>query len=412
MQPLVSAAQKSKTLSNLVAQGELDLSYANNRSLGPSGTQYQTNSPFINITGEPAGKSITFKQTSGSGFLYEDSYRFLCTYTIDATDVPSAPIAMNMVRDLQVTSNGNLIVFRTGEAILASIKRNKNVAFQTHALKYARMLKPDDDDTLAVAADTQFVTYLPRAETYLDEIEKALLTNVLGDVQVRITFHDTARSGLVTATGITSLTALNYSQTYSPEPSKMNQLIVKNWSKPSVMSWLNSDTEQVPLKTVTTLENYVFTTPYFVTRTDILIKKIKNYPGCPLARIKKIDNLTVGGIPYITDLPVSRLTSNASRRGVASMAPNATNAVVITDDMISINWDILCSSDQETGGIFFSQLRDTKISLTFENVDPVVAPAVPNKDVANAFFVHHYWNQVQFLPASGSNGYLSVIENS
>lgn len=405
MQSLISANEKSTTEQKMNAAGQFIPFYNPGASFPPLGTQCHKIAPYIAIVGAIANKSLSFKEIAGSGFLYGSSFGFLCTAAVTTGDVKTPDVAFRMVRSFEVLSNGNQIIYKTGEAIFAQVRKSKNKDYQQWCMRYAQMLDPTTENQLASNADvTSFLTYLPDPESYLTRPEKLLLTSVIGDLEYRITFNDATKSGLPAA--VSAITAYKYSRTYMPKLSVYQQMVVNDWSRLLSLEMVNTYTEETTLTTDTTLSNYVFTVPYLVARTHVFIKDITNNAADPYTKIDTVSNLTIGGVPYINDWKASRVKEISAWNSVGSTSVNTSDALVFNDDVLTIEWGVLCGTDMNSGTAFFQQLRGTTISLSFPD------PGTGSEH--RIFFVHEYYQIVDYVPYGngGANGYLMVSDVS
>lgn len=402
MQNVISSNQKSIVQSKFEELGSVIPFAANEASFPALGIQYNKISPYINVTGAVANNSITFKLPAGSGFMYEASVGFNCTYTIDATDNLDAPIGINMVRSIEWLSNGQPIVYKTGHAIWAQIKTWKEITFQKFALKYAKMLKPATE-AIAVSGDTSFLTYLPLCDSFLTQVEKALLLNKIADLQLRITFNTTAESGLRTAGGITACTSTLYVQTYLPKLSVYQEMVTNDWSKRLLMESINSYTEVATLATATTT-TYTLTCPFLVFKSHFVVRNVVAVSG------KGIDDfritsftLNLGGTRFCDALPTSRMNSCASKYGTANSNVAAADAITYGNDILTIDWGVLAGRGANTGTAFLQELQGSNIDITFSTVTTAAN--------ARLFVIHETFNTLAFDPSVGG-GILNLDANN
>ena len=393
MQNLISASKKSKTVDTMIAQS----SYVPYQAVEPAyhalGSQYQKLSPYITAT-VPHNNSITFKLPPGSGFLHDASLAFLCTYTIDATDNVNAPIGVNMIRSIEWLSNGNPVVYKTGNALWAQLKTWNVSSFQKQSFKYAQMLVPATE-VPAGAGDTSFLTYCPLPESFLTAVERELLLNKINDLQLRITFNTVAECGLRTGAGITAFTPTLYAQTWSPELAILDKMVTADWSKTLTMPWVNTYTEVGTLASTTTA-NFTLQVPYPVFKTHIFVRSVVAVSGSGLNQVD-ISSITMNlaGVTFLSSYPTSRMICSAAKHGICSDTVDTTDYEKYGNDILSIDWGLHASRSQESGVYFGQELKSTNISVTF--------PAVGSATDYRLFIVHEYFNTVAF-----DNGILMV----
>lgn len=395
MQSIISANQKSITESKMTEVGAYVPFYGSEPSFQPLGTQYAKISPYITAA-VPHGNSITFKLPAGAGFLYEASLGFNCTYTIDANDAVNAPIGMNMVRSVEWLSNGQPISYKTGHAIWARMKTNNSPTFQRFVSKYSKMLNPTTE-RVGAATNTSFLTYCPLPESFLMEVEKALLLNKITDLQLRITFNTAAESGLINS--ITAFTPTLYVQTYMPQLSVYQEMVSQDWSKRLVMQATNTYTEVATLSS-TTAASYTLTCPFLVYKTHIFVRGITATNGTGVAKFD-ITALTMNlnGITFLDNMPTSRLISNAAKYGVSNDLVASGDALTFDDDIITLDWGVLCKRTQNTGTVFLQELQGSNLTCTISDVGTAAN--------FRLFIVHEYFNTLAF-----DSGVLSIDANN
>lgn len=397
MQSLISASQKSSTNSKMQEVAKYVPFQAVEPAFTNLGTQYPRISPYITAT-VPHGNSITFKLPPGSGFMCDASLSFLCTYTIAATDNINAPIGMNMIRSLEYLSNGVPIVYKTGSAIWAQFKTMSSDSYQKQSFRYAQMLKPTTE-LVAEAADTSFVTYCPLFDTFLSGPERQLLLNKINDLQLRVTFNTVAECGLRTGAGITAFTPYLYIQTWMPQLSVYDEMVVADWSKKLVMQTVNTYTETFTLATTTTA-NCTFQVSYPVFKTHIFVRSVTAESGIGLKQVS-IDRITMNlaGVTFLDSFPTSRLITNAAKHGIHSDTVDTTDYEKYGDDILTIDWGILCGREQNSGIYFGQELKSTNISVTFQDVTTAANYRL--------YLVHEYWQNTAY-----DNGILMVESNN
>lgn len=388
MQSVISSNQKSITETKMEesSNGFVPF-YANEPTFPALGIQYQSINPYINITGAPANNSVTFKLPAGAGFLYEASVGFVCTYTIDATDNVNAPIGINMIRSIEWLSNGQPIVYKTGHAIWAQVLTWKEPQFQQFMLKYSKMLKPATEK-IAAAADTSFLTYLPLMDSFLTQVEKALLLNKINDLQLRITFNSTAESGLITAGGITAVTNTLYVQTYMPKLSVYQEMVTQDWSKKLVMQSVNTYTEVAPLSAVTST-SYTLTCPFLAFKSHFAVKSVVAVASVGVQQYD-INSFTMNlnGVTFTNAMPTSRMNSCASKYGTSNTSVAGADAVTFANDILTVDWGVLCGRSQNSGTAFLQELQGSNISITFDTVTTAAN--------ARLFVVHEVFNSLAY----------------
>jgi hypothetical protein len=403
---LVNANLQSEVLKKMYAQDGVIPMAKPIATAPPMGIAFNKLPPYIAIgSAVPiANNSMTIKETN-SGMLFYSSYGFVYNYTVAVGDIAQAPVAFNVLRSMEVLSNGNLIVYKTGEALLAQVKKMKDIDRQTRILRDASMLNPLTEK-IVVPADTPatFLTYLPDLQTFLDDEEQQLYLSVIGDIQVRFTFHDNVRSGLTNAiSGVAS--AFKYSNTWTSAPAVMDKIREKDWSERKSRMIMNTDTEQVALDTVTTVVGHVFTTSFMVESSTFMIKQTTGTAGCPLFRINTINSLKINGQELLNDYKASRIRDVGSKMGQKSFDTTGVDgAITMKEGVLTINWKAFA---ELSGGAFFQQLRGSSISLTFDTVT--------TSTDAHLFICHDYLQMVDYVPdgnSSGSNGYLIVSQSS
>jgi hypothetical protein len=277
--------------------------------------------------------------------------------------------------------------------MLAAVKTWKDPQFQSFALKYAAILDPTTEGAAGNVAS--FTTYLPLLESFLTMPEKAILLNVVTDLQLRVTFNTQIEAGL--SQPLTAVTSTLYCQTYSPKLSVLQEVIVNDWTRKLVMEWSNTYTEVAPL-TTTTSTNYTLTVPFLVYKTHFIVKNTAGAAGAPMVKVNNI-SMILNGVPYITALKKSRLVSNAAKYGTSSL----TMASAQDDEICTIDWGVLTGRNQNSGTAFMQELVGTSVTLTH-----ATAATADHK----LFVVHEFFNTVAFVPGNGSLGHLMVDANN
>lgn len=413
MQSLISANQKSITETKMVesSNGYVPF-YANEPSFPELGIQFQKISPYITAT-VPHNNSITFKLPAGAGFLYDASMGFQCTYTIAADDAVNAPIGINMIRSIEWLSNGQPIVYKTGSAIWAQTVKWTDIPYQQHVLRYAKMLVPATE-AVAAATNTSFLTYCPLSESFLTQVEKSLLLSKIADLQLRVTFNSIAECGLRTGGGITAITPTLYVQTYQPKLSVMQEMLTNDWSKRLVMQSVNTYTEVSPLVTGTaatvTSTRYTLTVPFLVFKSHFFIRGITAVADVGLAHVK-LNNISMNlnGTTFLDAMPLSRMNTCAAKNStcVVNVGTPATAAQLqYGDEILTIDWGVLCGRGQNSGTAFFQELQGTNVTVTYPDVGDQVAAAN-----YRLYVVHETYQTLAYEPSSGG-GVLSIDSNN
>lgn len=400
-QALINANQKSVTESKMVeaSQGFLP-TYSNEPSLPPLGIQAHQLPPTINITGSPAGKSLTIRMPAGAGFLYDASVKVKATYDLDDNDNPQAPIALNMLRSLEWYCQGRPLVYKSGAAILAQILTWKDPDYQKACLYYAKML--DDNEAVVTSGATSFVTYIPLIDSFLTAIERAVLLDKVNDLELKLTFNTADESGLITADGITALQDVTcFAFTYVPRLSSYNQMVMQDWDKKFIMPWVNTMTEYGDMSTGTLSKKTVITCPFLTLKTHLRVVSRSGVNGFGIKNIR-IKNITfnLNGNPIFNSTPLSRLNNNAIKYGRGACNVVASKALTFSDEIATIDWGVLAGRASNSGTAFFQELQGSNV--TVEITESVTAADY------QLVIVHEYFNTVMYDPA----GTLSIDSNN
>lgn len=419
MQNIINANQKSTTEQLYNDIGTVVPFYKEAPSYPALGIQFHSQYPTIPVTGAIANKSALIDLPSGAGFLYNMSVAMLCTGTLAAGDVAAGVFpGLNIIRAYQFESGGKILVYKTKNAIYTALKQEQNETFKLFSFANARALNPTTELD-AVATDTSYLTYLPILESFLSRPEKNLLLDNMKDLKLRIIFDTTAASGLVNA--ITALTCYIVAQSYAPKMSIFTEMKAKDWSKKFVMEMNNNDEEIFPLTSATTTRLNI-NTPFLVSKTHVLIRKINNaatttashVSGLPTWRIQTLA-LNLNGTTFLdgTILP-SRLGEASARYGNSSLMLSvntaAGGAITYVNDMVTIDWGILCGRNMNSGTAFFNELRGSFITLTY-----AAFPGGGDDTYTDysAFLEHEYLQGAEYDPGNGGNGgVLTVVSVS
>lgn len=399
MQNIISANQKSITESESLKLGSNIPFYSASKAIPEIGIQFQKVTPYIAFTGAIAGNSLTFKFPP-SGFLYDASLEFLCTYTVATADLPGY-VGLNLINQLDWLSNGQPVLTQTGAAIRALIK-TLPIAEQTFAYRHSLMLNPTTE-ALAANADASFVTYCPLIASWLSSEEKCLLLSVIGDLQLRVSFNTQVVSGLTNA--VTAVSSTLYLQTYMPKLSVYQEMLVSDWSKKLVMECSNTYTEVVPLTSATTLLNYQITCPFLVFRTHMYVQRTSGVNIPPITYDINTVTLSIGGVTFLDSFRKSRLLRMKTRGSLGSVSVSNADAITYdSKEYAVIDWGIMSTRDRNTGTAFFQELRGSVLSLTFDTVTTAAESTV--------YIVHEYWNNISFNPGNSGSGLLMVENNN
>lgn len=391
MQNLINANQKSTTQQIFNDIGTVIPYYKESPSYPPLGIQFHVQYPTIPVTGSIATKSCLIDMVSGGGFLYDVSISMLCTCTVTTADldIENYP-GINLINYMQWESNGKILVYKTKNSIMTQIKQNKNEAYKLHTLRYAQILNKDTELKLAAGAG-EFLTYLSVWESFLTKPEKALLIDNLKDLKLRITFDSVEKSGMTNSVESAKIAML--CQTYMPKLSVYNEMKVNNWSKSFLMEMINCDEEVFPLSEATTSTIQV-NTSFLVAKTHISLRAINATPGVglPYGKINTIKFVLNGSILLDGTILPSRLSSCAARYANSHVTVNDRAVSYEKDDIITIDWGVLCGRDMNSGTAFFQELRGSKITLTYSTV---------TTGDYNIFLNHEYWQGVTYNPGNG-----------
>jgi hypothetical protein len=326
----------------------------------------------------------------------EMSLQLTCTYAVDADDAFSAPIGINMLRTMEILSNGQPIITKTGAALWAQLKTWKESDFQKFSLKYASMLTAGE--ILVSGTPGSFITYIPFTDTFLNTAEKFLLLNKINDLQIKFTFNSVAECGLMTGAGVTAASYVLFIDTYMPELSVYESMVSADWTSKLTMQSLNTFTEVYNLAATTAATGY-FYVPFAVAKTHLFVRGITAVAdvGLNQSRITAI-TLNVGGTDLVVNYPTSRVIARAARHGISSDDVSASNGEVFDNQITTIDWGVLCSREQNSGAYFGQELKGTVFTITF--------PAVTAAADFRVYAVHEYWQNLYW-----ENGMLSVSNN-
>jgi hypothetical protein len=404
MQNLINANQKSTTETLMNDIGQVVPFYKENPSFPPLGTQFHNQAPTIDITGAIANKSVLIDLPSGGGFLYNMSVSLLCTGAVATADLDSYP-GLSCWRYLQFESGGKILVYKTKNSLYAQLRKMQAGDFKNFCFRYAQFLNPNTE-LLAADGNTSFLTYIPFIDSFLSGPEKLLLLDNFKDLKLRIMFDTPEAAGLTAP--ITALTCRLVGQTYMPKLTIFSEMKLKNWSKPFVMEMINCDEENTPL-TSTTSTRIPVNSSFLAFKTHIFIRQNNNTStvGLPTVAIQTI-TLNLNGTVFLDGtIKPSRINECAARYGNSTLAPNSSSDIVYDqkgDDIITIDWGVLCSRKNNSGTAFWSELRGTNITVTYATL-----PAFANYSL---YMVHEYYQGAEFTPGTGGGGYLTVTSLS
>lgn len=401
MQNIISSVQKSVT-ETINTKDAIIPYYPKPESMPEIGIQFQEVSPYIGLSGTIANNSVTFRLPPGSGFMYEGSCGWEFSVPGDLTNADvAAQVGITSIRQLDWLANGQPILSQTGHALRALVK-TLPFAQQTFINKYSFPLKSATERPAVASftADRSFITYTPLIASWLTDVQKCLLLNVIGDLQLRVTFDTTVMTGFSQAITLTKATL--FLQTYMPKLSVYNQMVINDWSKELVMPCFNTFTEQVPLTSTTGVSSYTITCPFLVYRTHFFIRNIVAAAATEFL-ITNV-SMDVAGVKFINNYRKSRLNSLKARSGLSSAEPiNSDSLLYDNIEYAVIDWGVYSTRDENMGNAFFQELRGSKVDVVCETV--VQADC-------NLFIVHEYLNNISFTPGSAGAGMLKVSQNN
>lgn len=430
MQSLISANSKSITETKMVEMGPYLPVYQPPMSFPPMGVQPQVITPYINISGKIAGKSMTFKFPAGNGKLCDASLRFKCTYAglnqsyaagppavPEAKDDPNMNIGFHMIRLLEIYSQGKQLISKTGVAMLDDIKDWKESDFQKASLQYSKFLNADDvvyADAAAIVAAGEFYTNVPILTTFLTQADKNLLLDKINDLELRVTFNDPNESGLLNSAGIGEIYAELFCETWNLKLSAYNQVVAADWDARLIMPVLSSFTEIATLKDVTTSNSYTISCPFLVVKTHLYCVNVTPVEsGSGTAAFKRtgkievpVTNVTfnLNGNQIMNKMPRTRINHNGLKCGRACTKVGASGALLFDDSVCTIDWGVLAGRETNSGTAFFQELQGSNITVEF---NAGVIPA-GTSDSFRLFIVHEYFQTLVYDPS----GTLSIDSNN
>lgn len=404
MQNLINANQKSTTQQLMNDIGQVIPFYKENTSLPPLGIQFHNQAPSINITGAVENKSVLIDMPSGGGFLYNMSVSLLCTGAVAAaTDLASYP-GLNSWRYLQFESGGKILVCKTKNSLYAQLRKMQNVEFKNYCFRYAQFLDPSTEQVLTADA-ASFLTYIPFIDSFLSSPEKALLLDNFKDLKLRIMFDTPSAAGLTAP--ITAVTCNLVAQSYMPKLSIFSEMKLKDWSKPFVMEMINTDEESTPLTNVASTKIQI-NSSFLAFKTHVFIRQNNNTTnvGLPILPVQNVA-LNLNGTVFLDGtIKPSRINECAARYGNSTTTPNNTSDVIydqLADNIVTIDWGVLCSRKNNSGSAYWSELRGSVITVTHG-----IQAAYANYTL---YVVHEYYQGAEFTPGNGG-GVLSVTSIS
>lgn len=415
-QALISASEKSVTLSKMVSMNKTVPFYQPSPAMDAGGVLPTKVTPSIGIANGTAIADQTVTWTLPSaGFMFDASIGFRCRIASVAGLAVTQPIAFNMVRQFQVISNGVPIINKTGVALKAQAFTLRDAGHQTFIMRNATFLG-DVNETPAVPGDnaTDWRTYLPCIETFLSAPEKALLLNKT-KLEISVTFNSNEMAGVQGNITFTAAPTLHI-WTHMPKLSTYNEIVTQDWSKQFTMDSLNCYVETVPLTSLTAVENYQITCPYLAVKTHFVVQRIATtalaagggaVSGAQMLKIHTI-SMNVGGVKYFDEHKASRVMSNASKFGTTRFTLADANGTVDYDDKIlTVDWGVTGSRSGAYGCNFWAENQGSTVSVTFDT-----AGTLTDHQLYNLFIVHEYLQLVDWVPGSGGRGFLQVTSNN
>jgi len=404
-QALVSASEKSITVSKMVSLNKYVPFYQPSSATDALGVLYTKVNPSIPLTGVVANQSVTWTFPS-AGFMLDASFGFNCTIATGAGNVLGQPVAFDMVRTFEVISNGVPIINKSGIALKTQALTLRDLAAQAFILRHATFLDVDTEEpkTIAMANSEAFLTYLPCIETFLSAPEKALLLNKC-KLEVLITFNSTTQTGVAGDISLASNGAIMHIKSYMPKLSLYNEMVTNDWSKQFSMDMINCYVEPVPLTSATTLVGYQITCPYPAIKTHFIVQRITNATAGALNYKINTISLNVGGVKFLDSMKTSRVISNDSKHGMSKLALSTAGAMSYKNDVLSIDWGLTGSRSGEYGINFWAENQGSVVDLTFATVGA-------NPEQCNVFVVHEYVQLADWVPGSGGRGFLQITSNN
>lgn len=420
-QALISASEKSVTLSKMVSMNKYVPFYQPSPAMDAGGILPTQVSPSIGIANGTAIADQTVTWTLPSaGLLVDASIGFICRVA-DVTGLAvTQPIAFNMVRQFQVISNGVPIINKTGVAIKAQAFTLRDAGYQTYLMRNATFLG-DVNETPAVPADnaTDWRTYLPCIETFLSAPEKALLLNKT-KLEIAVTFNSNALSGVAGNITFTKSPVL-YLYTHMPKLSVYNEIVTQDWSKQFTMDMINCYVEPVQLTSATRVTGYQITCPYPAIKTHFVVQRITPVAdsaagtgyGAATLKINTI-SLNIGGVKFFDEMKASRVMSNSAKYGTTRFTlADAPGAVDYDDSILTVDWGLTGSRAGSHGINFWAENQGSTVDLVFAKATSGAGAAVDaDRLLYNLYIVHEYIQLVDWVPGSGGRGFLQVSSNN
>jgi hypothetical protein len=424
-QALISASEKSVTLSKMVSMNKVVPYYQPSPAMDALGSLFTKVNPSIGIAAltNIENQSVTWTLPS-AGSMADMRIAFSCRMNSTAM-VRTQLIAFDMVRNFEIISNGVPIISKSGAALKCQVKTLRELGHASFALRHAMYLDEFDDplDAAPGAANTTWYTYLPCIETFLSAPEKSLLLNKCR-LEVRITFASTAEMGVPAAVQFVGAPQIIIKSSM-PKLSTYNEIVTHDWSKQFSFDCINTYVEPVPLSTATTVARYQITCPYNAIKTHFLVQRVTaDTTGCPSYKVHTID-MDLGGVKFLDNMKVSNVISNDAKYGtlgvsvysnfqtsLATTAAPATAAVFApngligySNDILTIDWGITGSRGGAYGVNFWAENQGSTVTLTFKTVGA-------NPEQCMLYIVHEYVQLVDWVPGSGGRGFLQVTSNN
>lgn len=402
-QALISASEKSVTVSKMVSMNKYVPFYQPSPACDALGVLYTKVSPSIPLSGTIKDQSITWVLPS-AGFLLDASIGLNLTIATGAGNVLGQPVALDIIRNLEFISNGVPVINVSGVALKCQVLSLRDSSAQAFILRHATFLDKTNENpkTVAMADNEEFLTYIPMIQTFLSAPEKALLLNKT-KLELRVTFNDTASSGVAGDLTLVNPGAILYLKSYMPKLSLYQEVVTNDWSKQFSMDLVNCYVEPITPSTVTTLAGYQITCPYPAIKTHFIVQRIQGALGSPNFKIHTI-SLNLGGVKFLDNMKTSRVISNESKYGMSKLALTTAGALSYHNDVLTIDWGLTGSRQGEYGVNFWSENQGSVVDLVFDTVTTAGDSRV--------FIVHEYLEIVDWVPGSGGRGFLQVTSNN
>lgn len=429
-QALISASEKSVTLSKMVSMNKTVPFYQPTPAMDAGGILFTKVTPSIGINnGNPiADQTITWTLPS-AGFMIDASFGFKCRLATVGDAATTHLIGFNMIRQFQVISNGVPVITKTGVGLKMMTSTLRDAGAQTFIRRHATFLNAVNEIP-QVPADgtTDWLTYLPCIETFLTETEKVHLLNK-EKLEFAVTFSSNAAAGVLGNITFSAAPIL-YLKTFMPKLSLYNEMVTQDWSKQFTMNMINNYVEPVPLTTNTTVTGYQITCPYPATKTHFVVQRVVTtglsndatpvevgaaVGGAPTLKINQI-TMNIGGLKFLDEYKTSRVISNEckhgmSKFGLAAVGTGGVQAVQYSDDILTIDWGLTGSRSSVSGINFWAENQGSTVDLVFESAGGAFANQA-NKAHYQLFIVHEFIQLVDWVPGSGGRGFLQVTSNN